>query len=113
VKDPVNAAFGFGRRVCPGRHFALASIWWFSFFHPRLVEINVCRANVVTILSIFDISMSVDNQGRLVVPSCEVTSGLTSYVHVQTVIDAILIFSDILSNSLVSSNHGPSIMNLW
>jgi cytochrome P450 len=27
VKDPVNAAFGFGRRVCPGRHFALASIW--------------------------------------------------------------------------------------
>jgi hypothetical protein len=76
------------------------------------VAINVCRANVVTILSIFDISKSVDNQGRVVVPSGEVTPGMISYVHVQSVVDIIFIFSDILSNSLVSLNHGPSIMNL-
>jgi hypothetical protein len=68
---------------------------------------------VVSILSIFDISMSVDNQGRVVVPSGEVSHGLISYVHVQSVVDTILIFlADILSNSLVSLNHAPSIMNL-
>ena len=25
--DPTNAAFGFGRRICPGRFFALESLW--------------------------------------------------------------------------------------
>lgn len=27
VIDPTVAAFGFGRRVCPGRHLAFDSIW--------------------------------------------------------------------------------------
>ncbi|KAF8824075.1 hypothetical protein HHX47_DHR9000128 [Lentinula edodes] len=27
VKDPATAAFGFGRRACPGKHIALASLW--------------------------------------------------------------------------------------
>ncbi|KAL1755741.1 cytochrome P450 [Schizophyllum commune] len=27
VRDPASFVFGFGRRVCPGKHMALASIW--------------------------------------------------------------------------------------
>ena len=27
VRDPSAAAFGFGRRICPGRHMALSSVW--------------------------------------------------------------------------------------
>lgn len=27
VRDPETAAFGFGRRKCPGRHFAKESLW--------------------------------------------------------------------------------------
>ncbi|KAI0774838.1 cytochrome P450, partial [Trametes elegans] len=27
VSDPEDVAFGFGRRVCPGRHMAYDGIW--------------------------------------------------------------------------------------
>jgi len=27
IRDPASAAFGFGRRVCPGRHLGMESIW--------------------------------------------------------------------------------------
>jgi cytochrome P450 len=27
VKDPLTAAFGFGRRICPARFMAYSSVW--------------------------------------------------------------------------------------
>lgn len=45
VKDPMTAAFGFGRRICPGRVLAYTSIW----------------LTVACILATFEISKDVDD----------------------------------------------------
>ncbi|KAI0076600.1 cytochrome P450 [Panus rudis PR-1116 ss-1] len=47
-----SVAFGFGRRICPGRHFAKSSFW----------------INVATILAAFEISRAVDKDGNEIVP---------------------------------------------
>jgi cytochrome P450 len=54
-----NQAFGFGARLCPGRFFALRSIW----------------ANMAGILAAFDITPTKDGP-----PAREYTSGMISYV---------------------------------
>ncbi|KAJ6565505.1 cytochrome P450 [Mycena vulgaris] len=59
VRNP-EAAFGFGRRQCPGRHLALSSIW----------------ITVASILAAFDISKAVDEDGRVIEPSHEYLSGI-------------------------------------
>ncbi|KAJ7301348.1 cytochrome P450 [Mycena albidolilacea] len=59
VRNP-EAAFGFGRRQCPGRHLALSSIW----------------ITVASILATFDISKAVDEDGRVIEPSHEYLSGI-------------------------------------
>ncbi|KAF8212748.1 cytochrome P450 [Mycena galopus ATCC 62051] len=61
VKNP-EAAFGFGRRLRPGRHMALSSIW----------------ISVVSILATFDISKAVDERGIVIEPSYDYLSGLIS-----------------------------------
>ncbi|KAJ6564499.1 cytochrome P450 [Mycena capillaripes] len=61
VKNP-EAAFGFGRRLCPGRHMALSSVW----------------ISVVSILATFDISEAVDERGNVIEPSYDYLSGLIS-----------------------------------
>ncbi|KAJ6554749.1 cytochrome P450 [Mycena capillaripes] len=61
VKNP-EAAFGFGRRLCPGRHMALSSIW----------------ITVVSILATFDITKAVDEKGNVIEPSHEYLSGIIS-----------------------------------
>ncbi|KAF8531501.1 cytochrome P450 [Gautieria morchelliformis] len=49
ARDPaIGGIFGFGRRVCPGRHFADAFVW----------------VTAASILSVFDITNAVDNYGR-------------------------------------------------
>ncbi|EKM58563.1 uncharacterized protein PHACADRAFT_207382 [Phanerochaete carnosa HHB-10118-sp] len=53
-------AFGFGRRICPGRHFAMESIW----------------ISMVHILAMYNIAKPVDESGTVVEPSGEYTSGL-------------------------------------
>ncbi|KAJ7055701.1 cytochrome P450 [Mycena amicta] len=53
-------AFGFGRRVCVGRHFALASVWM----------------TIVSLLATFEIHKAVDENGVLVEPTHEYVSGL-------------------------------------
>ncbi|GJF00668.1 cytochrome P450 [Phanerochaete sordida] len=62
VPEPL-AAFGYGRRVCPGRHFAYDLVW-------------LAIANV---LAAFDIVKPVDVHGRPVEPSGEYTSGTFSF----------------------------------
>ncbi|TDL23203.1 cytochrome P450 [Rickenella mellea] len=57
------AAFGFGRRICPGRHFAEASVW----------------IAIVSILSVYNISKALDDSGREITPPVEYTTGMLSY----------------------------------
>jgi cytochrome P450 len=57
VKDPL-AAFGFGRRICPGRHMAQASVW-------------IAAASM---LASFDIAKAVNADGSVVEPSGEYTT---------------------------------------
>ncbi|KAJ7454125.1 cytochrome P450 [Mycena latifolia] len=61
VRDP-DAAFGFGRRVCPGRHLATSSVW----------------ITVVSILATFDINKAVDDMGNIIEPTGEYISALLS-----------------------------------
>ncbi|KAF7364088.1 Cytochrome P450 [Mycena sanguinolenta] len=59
VKDP-DAAFGYGRRRCPGRHLATSTIW-------------ITAANV---LATFNINKAVDELGNTIEPTYEYTSGV-------------------------------------
>ncbi|ETW79020.1 cytochrome P450 monooxygenase 71 [Heterobasidion irregulare TC 32-1] len=63
TSDYPDAAFGFGRRVCPGRFMAHAAVW----------------LAIVSILSTFDISKAVDEDGNEIVPAGEFIDGLIMY----------------------------------
>ncbi|KAJ6582286.1 cytochrome P450 [Mycena capillaripes] len=58
-----SAAFGFGRRICPGRDMAQWSMW----------------ITAASIIAAFTISKSVDEKGNIIEPSGEYTSGLLCY----------------------------------
>ena len=60
VRDPFIAAFGFGRRICPGRFLALETLW----------IVMACT------LAVFEISPAVDEDGNEVPPKEEYTSGV-------------------------------------
>ncbi|KZP18888.1 cytochrome P450 [Athelia psychrophila] len=59
VRD-TEAAFGYGRRICPGRHMAQGSIW----------------LNIGCILTCFNIEKPVDEHGNVFEPSVEYISGI-------------------------------------
>ncbi|KAF7371180.1 Cytochrome P450 [Mycena sanguinolenta] len=59
VSSP-EVAFGFGRRVCPGRHMAQDSVW----------------INVVSILATFNITKAVGDDRQVIEPTYEYYSGL-------------------------------------
>ncbi|KAH9916791.1 cytochrome P450 [Fomitopsis serialis] len=63
--DPRNMAFGFGRRICPGKEFADGSVW-------------LAAANV---LAAFDIRKARDAAGREVTPVPAFASGMISHVR--------------------------------
>ncbi|KAJ7880112.1 cytochrome P450 [Mycena leptocephala] len=58
VRDP-QSAFGFGRRICPGRHMAIESIW----------------IAVVSVLAMFDITKEIGEDGRPIEPSYRYEGG--------------------------------------
>ncbi|KAF9468084.1 cytochrome P450 [Collybia nuda] len=59
--DPaIVGAFGFGRRICPGRHFAMDAAW----------------IAIASILTCFKISKAVDENGNVIEPAIEYTDGL-------------------------------------
>jgi len=64
LKDnfPISA-FGFGRRICPGRHVAGASVW----------------AAIASVLSMFDIGRARDETGQEIPVDVEYTDGLLSH----------------------------------
>ncbi|KAJ3524602.1 hypothetical protein NM688_g8533 [Phlebia brevispora] len=61
--NPEDFAFGFGRRICPGRYLAAALI----------------RLMMAAILTTFEINLPVDKEGRKIVPTGEYTVGLVVY----------------------------------
>ncbi|KAF8210955.1 cytochrome P450 [Mycena galopus ATCC 62051] len=61
VRSP-EAAFGFGRRMCPGRHMAHDSLW----------------LNIVSILATFNITKSVGDDGQVIEPTHEYFTGIVS-----------------------------------
>jgi len=63
VRDPVCAAFGFGRRICPGRHLSDNSLYSF----------------VSCLLAVYDIKLPVDDKGNTLNLKPEFTSGLLTY----------------------------------
>ncbi|KAH9837137.1 cytochrome P450 [Rhodofomes roseus] len=62
VNEPPLAAFGFGRRICPGRWLAMDNIW----------------IAVATVAAVFDISKELDEHGVPIEPSGEFTSTMLS-----------------------------------
>lgn len=58
-----NGQFGFGRRVCVGKHLAEASVW----------------IVVAALLSTMNIEKQTDAQGKEIEPEVELTNGLTSH----------------------------------
>lgn len=62
--DPMDIGFGFGRRICPGRHMAYESLW----------------IAVASILAVFNITPAKDELGKPILPSGNSKGGFTSYV---------------------------------
>ncbi|KAF7373059.1 Cytochrome P450 [Mycena sanguinolenta] len=64
TRDPETVAFGFGRRICPGRHMAAASLW----------------IVVASILSTFNIDKAIGENGEIIEPTHEYSPGIVSWV---------------------------------
>lgn len=63
--DPRQYVFGYGRRICPGRHFANASLFLY----------------VAQTLAVFDIGKAVDEEGREIEPELKATPGVISHLE--------------------------------
>ena len=83
----VDAIFGFGRRVCPGKAFAEANVW-------------LLMANIVAAM---DIEKSVDEMGRPITPNPEYAGSFVRYVC-RTLIR--------LRRSLCYSSDGASLQDI-
>ncbi|GJE98984.1 cytochrome P450 [Phanerochaete sordida] len=62
VPEPL-AAFGYGRRICPGRYFAYDVVW----------------LAIASMLAAFDITKPIDENGHVIEPSGEYMSGTFSF----------------------------------
>ncbi|KAJ7483546.1 cytochrome P450 [Mycena latifolia] len=60
VRDPETAAFGFGRRICPGKNLAMSSLW----------------ITIASILSTLDIQKARDETGMEIEPLYDYFPGL-------------------------------------
>ncbi|KAF4584967.1 hypothetical protein EYR40_001793 [Pleurotus pulmonarius] len=63
VLDPAQVAFGFGRRICPGRFFSADNTFII----------------VSTLLSAFNFRPPLDAQGKPILPEIDMSPGLVSY----------------------------------
>ena len=59
VPEPESGVFGFGRRICPGRHMIYESLW----------------ITIACILAVFDISKVKKVDGTVITPQANFTSG--------------------------------------
>ncbi|KNZ73173.1 O-methylsterigmatocystin oxidoreductase, partial [Termitomyces sp. J132] len=70
--EPYPHPFGFGRRICPGRHLADASVW----------------IAMASILATFDILKPIGSDGKEITPEVKFSTGITSqpstfYCHIR------------------------------
>ncbi|THH07896.1 hypothetical protein EW146_g9173 [Bondarzewia mesenterica] len=64
VEDPILAShFGFGRRICPGRHLALATLW----------------ITVTSVLAVFNVTKAKDENGKEVDVGADYSDSLVSF----------------------------------
>ncbi|TBU21985.1 O-methylsterigmatocystin oxidoreductase [Dichomitus squalens] len=63
VRDPLAFAFGFGKRICPGRYFADTALF----------------INVASVLHVFDITPPLDENGNPIRVKMEMSDGFISY----------------------------------
>ncbi|KAF8652307.1 hypothetical protein AX16_004465 [Volvariella volvacea WC 439] len=63
IRDPERIAFGFGRRICPGRHFSSLSTWM----------------TMACLITLFDFSKPVDENGDVIEPKLEWSSSVVSF----------------------------------
>ncbi|KAI0094959.1 cytochrome P450 [Irpex rosettiformis] len=63
VRDPTVSAFGYGRRICAGRHMAYESMWF----------------NIASILAVFNLAKAKDEHGVEITPSEEYIMGFLCY----------------------------------
>ncbi|THH33486.1 hypothetical protein EUX98_g687 [Antrodiella citrinella] len=63
VRDPSAMAFGFGRRICPGRYMARESMW----------------LTVASVLATMDIGMAIGEDGRPIVPDETYRQGMLCF----------------------------------
>ncbi|KAG9225725.1 hypothetical protein CCMSSC00406_0009322 [Pleurotus cornucopiae] len=57
--------FGYGRRICPGRHFAMDSL----------------QMSIASVLTVFNIEKARDNHGQIIEPEIEYISGFTRHIR--------------------------------
>ena len=60
VRDPSVAAFGFGRRKCPGRYLAVESLW----------------LAIANILAVYEIRKAIGPDGQEITPAGEYVNGV-------------------------------------
>ncbi|TBU62200.1 cytochrome P450 [Dichomitus squalens] len=65
IRDPATVAFGFGRRICPGRYFADETMFIF----------------VASVLHTFNISPALDDKGQSIQVRPLLTTSLTAYLE--------------------------------
>ncbi|KAI0092441.1 cytochrome P450 [Irpex rosettiformis] len=63
IRDPSTLVFGFGRRICPGRHFSQDNAF----------------LTIATVLHVFDIVPSLDENGNKLDPTPQMTTGILSF----------------------------------
>jgi cytochrome P450 len=63
-RDPTSVCFGFGRRICPGRKLADATVW----------------ISIVKFAFALQITKPIDKDGKLVEPEVVQSSGIISHV---------------------------------
>lgn len=78
-----NGHFGFGRRICPGRHLAEASVWIVSsdrHLQPLRARADVYYLQAITtMLATINIKKTLDKDGKQITPEVILTPGLTSH----------------------------------
>ncbi|EMD35342.1 hypothetical protein CERSUDRAFT_53277 [Gelatoporia subvermispora B] len=91
VRDPITVTTGFGRRICPGRHFAESSIFII----------------IASILHSFDISAPLDKYGVPMYPDLKLSTGLV--VHVEDVKCTFKARSQYISEQVVFIHDGDTM----